>query len=116
MLTNQQKGYQGELKSKLFLEGIGYYILETNYRNRHGEIDIICEYNNKIIFVEVKLRSTTRFGSPAEAVNTNKISKIKTLAFEYLRSQNLLDYAVRFDVIEVYRLESFRINHIENAF
>ncbi|MEF9933639.1 MAG: YraN family protein [Clostridium sp.] len=116
MLTNRQKGEQGEIKAMGFLEDKGYYIIDKNYRTRSGEIDIIAEYNNAIVFVEVKLRSSLRFGVPSEAVNFKKASKIKTVAFSYLKDNNLLDHTVRFDIIEVYKSENFRINHIENAF
>lgn len=106
-------GKQGEIVAVNFLLENKYKILETNYKNKIGEIDIIAKKNNFIVFVEVKFRSSLAFGYPREAVNLHKQNKIKLVAQCYLQKHSLLNSAVRFDVIEIL---NNKITHIENAF
>ena len=90
-----------------------YKILERNYSTKIGEIDIVAEKNNTIVFIEVKMRETCAFGRPSEAVNTFKQAKIRRVAEEYLIRNRLTDSQIRFDVLEVIGQD---VNHIENAF
>lgn len=106
-------GHKGEVKAVEFLKEKGYKILEQNFKTHIGEIDIIAKTGEVIVFVEVKTRSDDSFGSPAEAVNTEKQRKYTLLANEYLIRNNLNDNQCRFDVIEI---ENGKINHIEDAF
>lgn len=94
-------GKKGESKAVYFLKKKGYKILKTNYINKLGEIDIICRDNDEIVFVEVKTRTSERFGLPRESVTEYKQNKIRLIATLYLQSNNILDSKVRFDVIEV---------------
>lgn len=110
---NTVQGAVGEFDACKYLENKKYKILEQNYKNRLGEIDIIASYKNAIIFIEVKKRSTLAFGRPSEAVDARKQQKIRKTATLYLIQHKLMDSACRFDVIEVLDKE---INHIENAF
>ena len=78
--------------------------------------DIIAQIDETIVFVEVKTRSTNRFGNPAESVTIKKQQKIFTAAEIFLQ-QNDLDKSCRFDVIEVFaRRNGFSANHIVDAF
>ena len=107
-------GVKGETLAKEFLLSKGYKILETNYKNKIGEIDIIAKNNNIIIFVEVKARESAQFGHPREAVNYYKQQKIRSVATSYLKFKGLFDKClVRFDVIDIVGTS---ITHIENAF
>jgi len=107
-------GIQGEAIAKEYLIAKGYNILETNYKNKIGEIDIIAKINKTIVFVEVKARQSLKFGHPREAVNYYKQQKIKNVAIGYLKFKGLYEKInIRFDVIDI--LDD-KITHIENAF
>lgn len=106
-------GKKGEIEAFNFLKAKGYKILQTNYVNVLGEIDIIAKEKEYLVFVEVKTRFSRKFGRASEAVNFYKQKKIKEVALLYLKKNNALESNVRFDVIEVYDNE---INHIVNAF
>lgn len=110
---NKIEGNKGEIRAVQFLKKEKYKILETNYKNRTGEIDIIAEKDNVIVFVEVKNRSTFAFGRPIEAVTLHKQNRIKRVAEIYLMMKNVYDNDVRFDIIEV--CDDF-INHVKDAF
>ncbi|MEG0372030.1 MAG: YraN family protein [Clostridium sp.] len=116
MINNKQKGLLGEDKASEYLSSLGFDILDRNYRTKKGEIDIIACINEIVIFIEVKLRSSFKYGYPIEAINSKKVITIKSVAQDYIQSKNLWDYPVRFDVIEVFANEDYRINHTENAF
>ena len=94
-------GKKGEAQAVVFLKKKGYKILKTNYVNKLGEIDIICRHKDEIVFVEVKTRTSEKFGLPRESVTEYKQNKIRLVATLYLQSNNILDSKVRFDVIEV---------------
>lgn len=107
-------GASGEQQAAKFLKEKGYKILETNFLNKIGEIDIIAKDKEFVVFVEVKARSTKAFGLPSEAVNFHKQQKIHQVALSYLKSKKILEKVqCRFDVVEVLGDE---IRHIENAF
>lgn len=114
-LNNVEKGVLGEKIARKYLESKGIKLISLNYRNRFGEIDIIGRLNRQIIFVEVKSRTSDRFGLPCEAVDFRKVNKIKNLARHYILTNKLIGFDVRFDVVEVYFSEK-KINHIEDAF
>ena len=110
---NSIQGAIGELCVRKYLEKKKYKILEQNYKNKLGEIDIIAMDKKTLVFVEVKTRSTLAYGMPSEAVNSRKRQKIRNVAQLYLLKNNLDDTNCRFDVIEIFDSE---INHIQNAF
>lgn len=114
-LDNVKKGKIGEEIARRYLISIGMNIICSNYRTRFGEIDIIAKLENKIIFIEVKSRNSRNYGLACEAVNCKKIGKITSVARYYILTNNLKNYEIRFDVVEVYFKEE-KINHIENAF
>ena len=109
----------GEEYAVKFLSKKKYKILERNYRKRYGEIDIIAENKNYIVFVEVKTRHTDSMTSAADAVNRQKQLKIIKTASLYL-AENETEKFCRFDVCEVYvnsdNLKLVDINYIEAAF
>ena len=106
-------GFVGEAIAVNYLKSNGYVILETNYTNQLGEIDIIAKYKNIIVFLEVKTRTSGKFGYGREAVDSRKQNKIRLVATGYLKYKRLIDVACRFDVIEI---TDDNIEHIENAF
>ena len=120
-VRNKITGRCGEDAAAAFLKKKGYKIVEQNYRNKIGEIDIIAKNKENLVFVEVKTRKSEKFGTPAEAVTYYKKQKIVNTAKWYL-SYNPTELNIRFDVVEVYG--SFdgtvfnldEINHYEQVF
>lgn len=107
-------GGKGELTVETYLKKKGYKILEKNYRTNFGEADLIASFGELLVFVEVKTRSSYKYGSPAEAVGFYKQNRyIKLAEYYVLKNPKYRDKCVRFDVAEVFGGE---INYIENAF
>ena len=100
-LRKKKLGAQGEQIAINYLHNRGYHILERNYRNKLGEIDIIAKHGNDLVFIEVKTRSDNMFGSPLEAVTSAKQRQLAKVALEYLSRQNCLDQPARFDVVGI---------------
>lgn len=94
-------GKKGEELALDFLKKQGYRIIQSNYKNKLGEIDIIAKDKGTICFIEVKARASARFGLPAEAVNFYKQKKLNRIALSYLKQYNLLDVPARFDIVSV---------------
>lgn len=93
----------------------GYKILEKNYQMRSGEIDLIVQKEEVVVAVEVKYRSSCKFGCPSMAVNYEKQKKIsKTFAYYLYSNHYSFENPYRFDVLEI--LADGEIHHIENAF
>jgi len=95
-----EKGIAGENRARIYLENLGYQILERNYRAGRGEIDIIATFDNCICFVEVKYRKNNKFGYPEVFVTEKKLSKIQETAEEYVLKNNWHG-RIRFDVIAI---------------
>ena len=112
-MNRRSYGSEGEYAVRDYLTGRGYRVLDMNYRRGPGEIDVIARQGARVVFVEVKRRSSLRYGRPSEAVNRQKQAHILRTAQLYLQERRLADAPVRFDVIEVLPGE---IRHIENAF
>ncbi|MFC1832755.1 YraN family protein [Thermodesulfobacteriota bacterium] len=110
-------GKRGEDIAVQHLRSKGFRIEARNYRQKTGEIDIICKDDDTYVFVEVKTRKNTGFGHPTEAVDSRKQGQICRTALFYLSSNNLLDKPVRFDVIGVICDQEIPdITHITGAF
>lgn len=112
--NKRQMGTSYEIKAEEYLMQKGYKILERNFRNRQGEIDIIAKDGEYFCFVEVKYRTTNEFGNPLEAVDYRKQNQIRKVALYYLMKNKLSEWTpCRFDVIA---FEGEKLTHIENAF
>lgn len=109
-------GRMGEVLAVEYLTEKGYFILETNYRNKIGEVDIIAYDRDILTFIEVKTRLGNNYGYAYESVDSRKQKKIANTSLMFLQKNKLSDVQVRYDVIEVYPMEEERINHFENAF
>ena len=93
---------QKEQEAVCLLQSEGYEILETNYRNRQGEIDIIAREGEYLCFVEVKYRANLRCGTPQEAVHAQKQEKIIQVARYYMMKHGLNEWTpCRFDVVAI---------------
>ena len=117
MLDKRRKGKQGEDHAVDYLQKKGYRILERNFRFEHGEIDIIAEDHDALVFVEVKARRSKLYGEPEDAITPRKRNQLKKTADGYLFENDIDDKECRFDVIAIdYNEKKPVIRHLENAF
>ncbi|MFC1645555.1 YraN family protein [Candidatus Omnitrophota bacterium] len=116
--TKLELGRKGEDAAVDFLKRKGYKIIERNYRNKLGEIDVIAKDSNTLCFIEVKTRTNFKFGYPQEAITNFKQKKINRVALSYLKQYNLLNISARFDIISVVfnKQDKFDIEIIKDAF
>ena len=98
---NHTFGRAGERLAAVQLEGQGYRILETNFRCRYGEIDLVAEDGADLVFVEVKMRRGTAFGLPEEAVDARKQRKLLQLAAYYLDLHECAERSWRIDIVAI---------------
>ncbi len=113
----QQFGKDSESLAARHLKKNGYKILEQNYRNKLGEIDIIAKEKGTLVFVEVKARKTHVFGNPKWAVTPKKQRKISMVALYYLKAANKTHVKARFDVVSLsLAKDNPQIEIIKNAF
>ena len=110
-------GRNSEEAATDFLQKKGYRILAKNFRYQKAELDIIAEFDDKIIVVEVKARSSNYFINPEEAVDKRKM-KLILLATDFYLQENTIEKEVRFDIISILQKDNdeLEIKHIENAF
>ena len=110
-------GKKGEDIAAAFLEKKEYNILFRNYKCSFGEIDIIAKHKKTLSFIEVKTRSTKKYGLPQEAVTPAKQAKISRVALEFVQRYKMENRAARFDVVSVQSLnDGSEVDLIENAF
>lgn len=96
-----QFGKEGEKAAVKFLKKRGYRIIEKNYSNKSGEIDIIAEQDQVLVFVEVKSRADAEYGEPLEAVTPHKQRKIGQVAKGFLVQHRIENRDCRFDVVGI---------------
>ena len=106
-MTSKEFGEKGEYLARLFLEQKGYVFIRANFRCEGGEIDLIMQENDEIVFVEVKTRtmqSAERFGRGAERIDKEKQKHIRRAAKTFLRQEPKLTASLlpRFDAVELY--------------
>ncbi len=94
-------GKAGETIAAAFLKKQGYRILEQNFRCSYGEIDLIAWQGETLVFIEVKSRSSSKFGGPAGAVHFRKQGKMSRVAAVFLQRRGLDASPCRFDVVSV---------------
>jgi len=117
MNSHQEFGKQAESIAVKHLKRNGYRIIQKNYRNKLGEIDIIAKDGKTLVFVEVKAKRTTSFGNPKYAVTPKKQRKISMVALFYLKVNGQIDSRARFDVVAISSADSYpEIEIIKNAF
>jgi len=117
-MDRQQVGKLGEKAAQKFLKKRGYHIRETGFRCRHGEIDIIAQKKDCLVFVEVRTKSSLDFGTPEESITQAKKERLVTSALSYSTSHQNLPTLWRIDVVAIElndRGKTKRIELIENA-
>ena len=100
-MARQALGKLGEDAAVAEIERRGYAVLERRYRTRHGEIDIVAEDGDVVVFIEVKVRATAERGTAAEAVTVQKQRKLVAMATDYLSRRRLTHRRCRFDVVAI---------------
>ena len=119
---NKVVGGFGEKYVAKFLEERGYKILRMNYNCRFGEVDIVALDGECLVFIEVKTRTTNRYGAPENAVNYWKRRRLELTARCYIEQYRMKEYFARFDVVEVFAKSADnnfiveKVNVIKNAF
>ena len=111
-------GDWGETQAARYLEAKGFKIIKRNFRyGRQGEIDIIAEDNNTLVFVEVKTQRSEAMGEAFTWVTPRKQRQLGRIAEAYLAINNVVDRECRFDVVSVARIGGkIEITHLTNAF
>lgn len=112
-------GNYGEFLAKTILEEQGYLIIETRFYTRYGEIDLIAKHQEQLVFIEVKTRIDTAFGSGLEAITRQKRKRLIRTALCYLQNKNYRDYSCRFDILALTLNHQGKLLHhelISNAF
>jgi putative endonuclease len=116
-LARQHLGELGETLACAELESQGYAILARRWRGRHGEIDIVAEDGDTLVFVEVRMKASAEFGTAAESVTRGKQRRVARMALEYLLVNRIHDRPCRFDVVAIDVIDNVpRISLIRAAF
>ncbi len=106
-------GELGEKMAREYLKKKGYHILETNFRCREGEIDIVAQDKDYLVFVEVRTRTGSDFGTPEESLTAAKKERLVSLALAYLQTHRDLPSLSRFDVVAVELDQKGRVSRLE---
>lgn len=109
------KGDSAEQQARRHLEKQGLKLLQTNYRCRRGEIDLIMQERDTLVFIEVRYRKSDSFGSAVETVTSGKQRKLIMTARHYLQ-ENRVNAPCRFDVVGITGPNGDRVEWIKNAF
>lgn len=123
MVSTREQGDYTESLACQYLENKGFKLIERNFNCRLGEIDLIMQDNDVLVFVEVRYRRNNNYGSGADSITNNKQSKLIKAASVYLQKHTKLNkYPARFDVVsitgsvETSNLNKINFDWIENAF
>ncbi len=100
-MKKQEVGKTGEQAACNALQKKGYRILERNYRCRQGEIDIVARHKGCLVFIEVRSKTGSAFGTPGESITSQKKQKLVSSALEYMGSHRDLPEDWRIDFVAV---------------
>jgi putative endonuclease len=117
-MDRQKVGKLGEEAARKFLKKRGYRIRETGFRCRHGEIDIVAQKKDYLVFVEVRTKTNLEFGTPEESITQAKKEKLIASALTYTSTYENLPSLWRIDVVAIElddKGKTKRIELIENA-
>ena len=117
-MKRQDTGTLGEKMAAGFLKKQGYHILQTNYRCPEGEVDIVARHKDCLVFVEVRAKRSSAFGSPEESITPVKMDRLRRVAAHYRQTHDDIPDSWRIDVVAVEidrQNRPLRIEIIENA-
>lgn len=112
-------GKWGEDQAAQLLQAKGLEIIARNWRTRGGEIDLVATDGNVLVFVEVRTRSSTIYGTPGESVDWRKQQKLRQLSLAFLSQYPVRLHSFRFDVVSILlqgKDKQVEMTHIEHAF
>lgn len=113
MLKRKATGYYGETIAQKVLEKKGYRLLVKNYTIHGGEIDLIMEKGEEIVFVEVKTRRNDHYGTPLESISPQKKKRIYHCANVFMAGRDMFRYDLRFFAVAVYLDDDDRTKKVE---
>ncbi|MFV0435623.1 MAG: YraN family protein [Leucobacter sp.] len=98
---NQTLGARGESIAAAYLEDLGFRILDRNWRNRYGELDLVALDRDEIVGVEVKTRSGTGYGNPLSAITVRKAGRLRRLLLDWVRAHQARAPGLRIDAVGI---------------
>lgn len=113
---NRARGNLAEGMAATALAEKGFQIIERNFANKFGEIDIIAIDHGVLVFIEVKAKTSDEFGLPEEMINKGKLQRIRNMAIIYMEGKK---YRCRIDVVAIvlsHANEVIRLTHYENVY
>jgi putative endonuclease len=112
-MERKDTGARGEKLAREFLARKGYRIIETNYRCREGEIDIVARDGESVVFIEVRTKTGRGFGTPEESITTAKKRRMAATAARYRQAHPDLPLLTRIDVVAIELARNGRPKRIE---
>jgi len=112
-MNRRDTGILGEKLARDFLKKQGYRIKETNYRCPEGEIDIIAQHKDSLVFIEVRTKKSLEFGSPEESITPAKMERLRSVASRYLQTHSDLPPLWRIDVVAIELNQNSKLSRIE---
>jgi putative endonuclease len=114
-LNNSELGKIGEDIATIYLQDLGYEILERNFRFKRVELDIVAQSGSTLVFCEVKTRRSVSHGVPSDAITPIKLQHIRTAALHWLTNNQSRHQGIRFDAISVIHCDGqpTTISHIK---
>ena len=112
-MKRRETGALGERTACDFIGKNGYEIIETNYRCRDGEVDIIAKQKETLVFIEVRTKKSLKFGSPEESITQIKKERLRAVAEHYRQNHENLSPEWRIDVVAIQMDSSGKVSRIE---
>lgn len=115
-MNKKELGKRGEEIASEYLKKLGYKIITKNFKTKYGEIDLIFEKNDSIIFVEVRTKSNLNILSPEESLTSKKFDRLKKSSLEYLSLNGKKYKNIKFEFIGIlyYSDENYKLNHLKD--
>ena len=108
-------GNWGEETAKQYLIDKGYFLLDQNWRTQVGELDLIMLDRGIVVFIEVRTKSTSQFGTAIESINYKKQQKLLVTAQSYLQRKKWWNRTTRFDLVTIDKIKgNYQIEHLKN--
>ncbi|MGB2896341.1 MAG: YraN family protein [Anaerolineales bacterium] len=104
----------GEAEAQRYLEAKGYFFIGRNFRVPEGEIDLVMQDGDIVVFIEVKTRISDNYGAPEESVSKAKRRRLHRAAWAFLNEQEMLDASWRIDVVAIEAAPDRTIHHLDH--